>query len=257
MATDKHLLIDVHTHLMDGGLYTEDTNPDPIGYALREMDEAGVDISVLLGIGFGPRDLEDNNRLIKKAVDEHPDRFIGFVGVNPHEGERKVRDTVDRAVESWGFRGIKMHQWLQMFPTNDPIVDPVMERAAHHGIPVLFHSGTPPYTTPVLIADLARRYPEVPVIIAHMGKTTLFYDCLTVLKDIPNLYCDFSGNPLVSVLEWGIRHIGADKFLYGSDEFGAGPGQGYGIAQIRHMDIPEEDKRKILGGNAARLLKLA
>ena len=57
MATDKHLLIDVHTHLMDGGLYTEDTNPDPIGYALREMDEAGVDISVLLGIGFGPRDL--------------------------------------------------------------------------------------------------------------------------------------------------------------------------------------------------------
>lgn len=256
MTSKRDLLIDIHTHLMDGGLYTDDSIADPIGAALESMDEEGVDISVVLGIGFD-KELDLNNELIRQAVERHPDRFIGFVGVNPHEGKEKNDALIDRAVEEWGFRGIKMHQWLQMFPTNDPIVYPVMERAARHGIPVLFHAGTPPYTTPLLIADLAKRYPEVPVIIAHMGKTTLFYDCLTLLKDVDNLYCDFSGNPLVGVLEWGIKTIGAHKFLYGSDEFGAGPGQGYGIQQIRHMDIPEADKRRILGGNAAKLLKLA
>jgi len=252
---NKPLIIDMHTHLMNGGLYTEDTNDDPIRYALSEMDESGVDMSVLLGLGF-EHDLDANNLLVKQAVDAYPDRFVGFLGVNPHEGRRAVTDKIDRAIEEWGFRGIKMHQWLQAFPTNDPIVHPVMERAEHYEIPVLFHSGTPAYTTPALIADLAKRYPKVPVIIAHMGKTTLFYDCLTVMREVDNVYCDFSGNPLVGVLEWGIKTLGARKFLYGSDEFGAGPGQGYGIEQIAHMDIPDDDKRLILSGNAARLLKL-
>ncbi|XID90200.1 amidohydrolase family protein [Paenibacillaceae bacterium WGS1546] len=252
---NKPLTIDIHTHLMNGGLYTDDSNEDPIRHALCEMDESGVDLSVLLGLGF-EHDLDENNRLVKEAVDAYPDRFVGFLGVNPHEGRQRVIDKIDRAVESWGFRGIKLHPWLQMFPSNDPLVHPVMERAAHYEIPVLFHSGTPAYTTPVLIADIAKRYPRVPVILAHMGKTTLFYDCLTVLGEVDNLYCDFSGNPLAGVLEWGIKKLGAGKFLYGSDEFGAGPGQRYGIEQIVHMDLPDEDKRLILGGNAVRLLKL-
>ncbi|WP_020619868.1 amidohydrolase family protein [Paenibacillus daejeonensis] len=256
MTADKSIVIDIHTHLMDGGLYTDDANDNPVEHALQEMDEAGVDLSVLLGIGFDAEGLADNNRQIREAVDAHPDRFVGFLGVDPHEDPGITCDQIDRAVQEWGFRGLKMHQWLQMFPTNDPIVYPIMERASHYEIPVVFHSGTPPYTTPVLIADLAKRYPRVPVIIGHMGKTTLYYDCLTVMREVDNLYCDFSGNPLVGVLEWGIQNLGAHKFLYGSDEFGAGPGQAYGLEQIRHMMISENQKRQIIGGNAAKLLKL-
>lgn len=247
------LIIDVHTHLLDGGLYTDDRNPDPIATALESMNEAGVDHCVLSGVGFN-EDLEANNRLVQQAIRVYPQRFSGFLGVDPHQQD--VTRAIRKAIEEDGFRGIKMHQWLQSFPTNDPVVFPVMELAAEYQVPVLFHSGTPPFTTPSLIADLAVRFPSVPVIIGHMGKTTLFYDCLAALKRIDNLYCDYSGNPLTAVMEWGIRTIGAHKFLHGSDEFGAGPGLRYGIEQILDMSISNVEKTDILGRNAARLLRL-
>ena len=56
-------------------------------------------------------------------------------------------------------RGVKLHPWLQGFSAHEPGLDPLCEVAAAAGVPILFHDGTPPFSTPLQLASLARRHP--------------------------------------------------------------------------------------------------
>ncbi|NTW99906.1 MAG: amidohydrolase family protein, partial [Geobacteraceae bacterium] len=47
---------------------------------------------------------------------------------------------------------------------------PVYEQASRYHLPILFHSGSPPYTQPFQIVEYADEYPEVQFIIGHFGK---------------------------------------------------------------------------------------
>jgi len=127
---------------------------------------------------------------------------------------------------------------------------PVWELASSLGMIVSLH--------PSDNEDLARlleNFPKLKVVVAHPGATKKFYcDRLEMLKKYPNLYLDLSGSGLFrhNLLSYGIRRVGAEKFVFGSDYPICNPGMM--ISGVLFEDgIRDEDLEKVFSGNFKRL----
>jgi len=75
------------------------------------------------------------------------------------------------------------------------------------------------------------------------------------VKPFGNVFLDTSGGyPCSSVTEFAIRHLGADRILYGSDA--AGRNFAVQLGRVHGAAVTERQRRAILGGTAERLLHL-
>jgi len=181
-------------------------------------------------------------------------RVVGQYVPNVFEDPNTVQEKVKEAAKVFGFRGIKLHPWVSAFPLNHPMVYPVFDVASKYRLSVLAHSARSEFTTPMLFVDIARRYPDVPVIMGHMGKQHTHYDVLPAMKLAENIYLETSGSKLQILLERAVKEFGAERVLFGTD----GPGDllpAY-VARIEDLNVSEEDKEWILGKSAAKLFNL-
>ena len=113
------------------------------------------------------------------------------------------------------------------FP-NDRRFDYLWEYATRHGLPVLLHTGTTfvaqaplECTLPRHLDDVAARFPDVKIILAHLSHPYEGESVVTIRKH-PNVYADCSAlhyrpyqlyNSLMLVQEYGVW----DKVLFGTD----------------------------------------
>lgn len=167
-----------------------------------------------------------DDRYVAKYVALHPDTLIGFMSVDPtQEGwYRELR----QGHEELGLRGIKLLSMYAGFKPNDPAIDPVWRFASRNKLPVLLHTGTTfiaqaplTCTFPHLLDDVATRFPDVKIILAHLGHP-YEGDCVVTIRKHPNVYADCSAlhyrpfqlyHSLMLVQEYGVW----DKVLLGSD----------------------------------------
>ena len=151
--------IDAHTHLGDFGGWANVAFTKEV--LIEQMKTYDIEKTFVTGSSF-----HDNDRVVD-AFQSYPDAVVPFVWVNP------LLDDVDQKLERYivdeGFMGIKMQPLFDAFVADDPVVDPVMEFAKAHDVPVFIHCGHPPFSLPWSIALLAERYPEVDVTMIHMG----------------------------------------------------------------------------------------
>lgn len=248
-------IIDFHTHLddrwLDKGLPTAEQMIDA-------LDRFGVECAgVYTVMGFYGDCVRHNDALLARC-ERHPGRLIPFVTVDPKEGAAAILE-LERRLKDPLFRGVKYHPWLQAFAPSmvkETIVT-LMRVAAAHGVPTLFHDGTPPYSTTFQIADVARWVPEATVVLGHAGSADYTDAAARLVRDIPNLYGNYCGARPGDLLHL-VETAGADKILFGSD-FGA---SGWELLPERIDNVTEaglsaEDFDKVLYGTSARLLGLS
>lgn len=72
-----------------------------------------------------------------------------------------------------GARVFKCHVQVGGFDPRDPLLDPVWGLLAEAGVPTVIHAGSGPvpgrHTGPEPIAEVLRRHPRLPLVIAHLG----------------------------------------------------------------------------------------
>ncbi|MGD9498030.1 MAG: amidohydrolase family protein [Armatimonadota bacterium] len=250
------MVIDCHVHVQ--GSYG--TPNDRMGYLLTYADRLGID-RLCLSLGTSRDYTPDmdrvraSNDMVRAAVEQYPDRYLGFCYLNPCYLFESL-DEVQRCIADGPFVGIKL--WVAML-CDQPNLDPICERAAELGAPILQHTwikvggNLEHESTPYHLADLARRHPDVNFILGHSGGNwELGY---RIVQDLPNVYAEVAGgDPELGQTEMGVAMLGADRIVYGSDA----PGRSLAsqIAKVRGADISDEDRAKILGGNMRRLLGL-
>jgi predicted TIM-barrel fold metal-dependent hydrolase len=133
-------------------------------------------------------------------------------------------------------------------------MDKLGAAAAHLGIPVVFHDGTPPNSSPLQIAYFAERNPEVPVVLGHGGLHDLWVEALVALERVPNLLVCPSGTPPAFVARL-IDSIGCSRILFGSDiGYGGTMNPAFQQNKIRHLGLDQAAEAAIFGGNAERLV---
>jgi hypothetical protein len=252
-------IIDVHTHIQD------DLAGPPaaaLGRMVRLAEHAGIGRMVLLGNLAGlisdptppPQLVADVNSKTLWAMAERPDTFTGFCYLNPAHPASFLQEEMERCIVAGGMRGIKL--WVAVKAT-DPRLDAVMERAGELGVPVLHHAWykatgeVANESTPAEVATLARRFPAVTVIMAHLGggRERGVLD----VADCANLLVDTSGSqPEAGMVEYAVRRLGPERVIFGSDwpirDFGTQVGRVLGAC------LTSEERELIFRGNAARLL---
>ena len=222
----------------------------------------GIRHIVALGdvLAFGRSPTEEQLRRINDdtfwLMRRHPGFVTGFCHLNPTLGERAVRRETERCVAR-GFRGLKLEIANN---ARDACMRPLMEEAARHGIPVLQHAWSMTkirqrsfHTDPEDVATLARRWPGVRIIMAHL--TGCGVRGVLAVKPFPNIAVDTSGAaPEAGIVEFAVEHLGAERVLYGSDV----PIRDFGVAlsRITGSRLDAAAKQRILYENAKELLGL-
>ena len=257
-------MIDVHTHVPthrdevppEEAIVNSAWRPDrPVAATTTwaEYEEAFADVEVSVAFTIA-RDRSRVDRAVNDGVAEFvaaaPNRRIGFLSIHPEvEG---AEDELERARTELGLRGIKLGPNYQGFDPLGAAALRVYELAERHGLPILFHQGASPvrdaplrYAHPLLMDEIAIRFPELRVVMAHMGHPWQRETIVTIRKH-PHVYADVSAlfyrpwsfyEGLRLATEWGAL----DKLLFGSDFPIATPAET--AAGLRAVNDPIEGTR--------------
>lgn len=244
-------VFDIHVHLLgQPGLdaeYLEFARENQMRFATSCLGPTGS----MLHYPTFEQCVQSNDMVLDK-MRENPGLVYGFCYVSQaHEG-RAVEEI--RRCQAAGMVGVKL--WVAV-KANDPRTYPIAETALELGMPVLIHSYLrweeilADESKPDEISELARRYPELQIIMAHMALR--WREGCDGVADCPNIYVDTSGmDPELGSVEYAVEKLGVERVLYGSDA----PGRDVlcQIGRVMAADVSEADRALILKGNAERLL---
>lgn len=198
--------IDAHSHVGYFGSWSNvGITPEEL---IEQMDEYNVEKAV---ISTFP--MEESLR----AVEKHPNRLIGAAWVNPMEKEAVSQ--IRAAARDYGFKAVKLHPLSQSYLPNDECVFPVAELAEELDIPLMIHTGHPPFSLPWSVAQLADLYPRVKMVMIHMGHGNGMYvqSAIDMAKKYPNLYLETSGMPMHTKIKEAYEQVGSDRIMWGLD----------------------------------------
>lgn len=240
---------------------------DPARYGIgadeliRRLDEVGVDKAITWPMVSYTREIAPDNKAIYEAVQKYPDRIINFGGVNPMLGMDKARDELRRCIEQYGVRGVKLNGARDGYDIDDPDRSlPLVEMINDAGIALAFHCGANDYerTHPFRIAQVSEAYPDLNIMIVHMGggaSPDISEAVMEFAAMYPQWYLIDSEADYRKVLA-GLQALGPDRICYGSDTPFCPMRYEWGIRQTVYQDLSEQDRDKVLGGNIARMLGL-
>lgn len=213
---------------------------------------AEIDASLCMVLP-NPEDYRPNNRELYKAIKDRPE-FLGVAGINPHYGNEML-DEVRTAATEWGFRGIKFMPLKQDFVCTDGILKPYMDLARELGLYVTIHTG-PNESQPIKARPLAAAYPEVPILLDHMGMRSWVKQAIDLAQAYPNVYL------LTTVIaaaepfrvRMAVDALGPERVIFGSNSPTSIPAMN--AEGIRRLELGKETEALIFHENARRVLRL-
>lgn len=222
----------------------------------RKLAENGIERAMLLPVATKP----SQQTIINDWAASVMGGGIYCCGTVHPDAEDAVRE-VER-IKSLGLYGVKFHSEYQQFCPHEERMFPIYEKIAELGLIAVFHGGWDPYSadiiraTPQSFAAVAKTFPKLKIVAAHLGGMKLWDDIekYTAGK-YPNLWFDVSviarfidDKQLLRI----IRMQGADKVLFGSDCPWDDPANE--IAMIDRLPISRAEKELIFYRNAEKLL---
>jgi predicted TIM-barrel fold metal-dependent hydrolase len=205
---------------------------------------AGVDKVIVFGLRAHHSGLRVPNEYIAAYAASHPEKVIGFGAIDPSFDP--IDETLDEIVRL-KLRGVKLGPIYQNIHPADPRMVRVYQFCQAHQLPIMIHQGTTfvrtgplKYALPILLEDIVVEFPELRMIIAHLGHPWIA-DTLVLIRKHPHLYSDISAlhyrpwqfyNALILAKEYGVL----DKLLFGSDyPFTTPEAQIHGLRNINHF----------------------
>ncbi|MFW6155423.1 MAG: amidohydrolase family protein [Planctomycetota bacterium] len=237
------MIIDSHVHAgrADGLTHSWNTFED-IEVSIDRMDRCGIDRAIVLPIGT--TDFDVRNRQTAAICRRYPDRLNGLAKLSQVEDDDRAEALLDEAFGELGLVGLKLHGQ----PSRA-----IMDALNRHRRPLLADV----YGKVYPLRHIAEQYPDIPLIIAHMGQFCTTDNpgarmaTLWLAQRYPNVYFDTSSVADHEWLERAVREGLAGKMIFGSD----GPvlHSGVELARIKYLDLTDDQRAGVLCNTAARL----
>lgn len=276
------MIIDIHTHtfpdkiaelavskLSATGHIPYFSNGTAMG--LKEsMKRSGIDYSVVLPVATNPLKLSSMNTF--SIENNGKDNLIYFGAMHPDAPDWK--EQLERLSQN-GIKGIKIHPVYQDVDIDDIRYLRILSRAAELGIIVLMHSGNDigfpgvVRCSPKMTANALRQVGDIKIVLAHMGgwknwqdvaenlaNTSAMLDTAFALGKITPLDNSFSDNFLNLLNEKEflnlVKAFGVERILFGTDS--PWTDQKQSLELIKNLPLEDDERNKILGENALKLL---
>jgi hypothetical protein len=259
---------DLHYH----GLMADElaANPRQHEECMVYVDRMGIERVIALDIASDRWDAFSDTRFVdyhREVLERQKDRVSGIIRVDPSDPDRSC-EKMEKWVKHGPCIGIKYSGTRTNkagITCSHPNNDAIIRYAAELGALVYIHTclkvggnprsidggNKPGDSTPMDVALLSQRFPDVPLICGHAG-TDWELGARTVRRH-PNVYLEFAGmDPHAGAVEFAVKELGADRLVWG----GHGKTRGYAteLAKIIEADIPWRNKKKAFGGNLRRIV---
>ncbi len=243
------MIIDFHTHVDEAPAFGWVDPPEKI---ITLLDEARIDRAVIMTYTDLPGLNPDALEYIAAAAAAFPERLVPFVRLNPNYQDQ-MPALLERAV-SMGIRGVKLHPTTTMAHPAGQATVALLRACGELALPVLFHCGDDPYTTPETLGLAAEAAPRCQIVLGHMGGYLHVEEAIDEAERHPNLHLETSAMPYPAWIATAVERVGAHRVLFGSDGPGCNPA--LELDKIRRLGLGPDAEQRILGENAADLLKL-
>ena len=233
------------------------------------------------------------NDSLAEVVAKHPDRLIGAATLpllTPEDCEPALAE-LERVLSTLPLRAVQLYTTHSGLPLDHPGLGPLFAQLAEAGLPILLHPtgghyrgltgdyllwltfGWPFETTlamaRLVYAGVLERWPQLMIVTHHLGafvpsmaaritgvtatlaRTKGWSLPEPVLAYFRRFYADTAVNGFLPALAAGREFFGAEHVLFGSD-YPFVPIE-LSLRPVLDWDLPQPEKRLILGGNAQRL----
>lgn len=276
---------------------------------IAAMDEGEVDLAVLSLAAPGVEQLDGSkavelarecNDELAAAVARYPDRLAGFATV-PVSAPDAAAEELERAMGTLGFLGAVVNGHSQGRYLDDPFFEPILDRAAALKAPIYLHPTIPPagviessyagftpevtfalatvgwgwhintgtHVLRMILGGVFDNYPDLQVIIGHMGEglpfmlprfdntlrpelTGLKHPVSTYLrKNLTYTFANFNNEATYANL---VSQVGIDRVAFSADyPFGS---MKAARAFLDSLPLSDDERARISHRNAERLLGL-
>jgi predicted TIM-barrel fold metal-dependent hydrolase len=166
---------------------------------LRDMDAAGVDLSILSVNMPGPEMLaselriagaEACNNFIAEVIRKYPDRFSGLACLPWQDVQASIVE-IDRAIYKLDLCGIILYSHIGGTTVDDPVYEPIYKHIEARGLPIILHPTVPTWAEHVkdhsmipmmalmvdqsfailrlMLGGVLERHPDLQVVQPHAG----------------------------------------------------------------------------------------
>ena len=214
---------DAHTHIGHNDPDGFTATPDEI---VAGLDRAGHARALTFAF-HEPEGYGAANDAVLAATAASGGRLLPLARVAP--GSEDAVAEARRCLEA-GACGIKLHPRSDSFGLPHDAVEQVVALCAERRAPVLFHAGRGIPRLGEAVVDLARRYPDARLILAHAGISDLSW-IGPAAAELPNLFFDTSWWQVGDLLSL-YSSVPAGRILYASD-LPYGSAMFHGFAMLR------------------------
>ncbi|MBN1968449.1 MAG: amidohydrolase family protein [Candidatus Delongbacteria bacterium] len=274
-------IIDTHFHYSKIESFFNAAKNNGVNYSkegfVMETKENNIVAGVCMGLTESRNGCFPDNKAstpMNYDLDEMPDNFYFCAGINPLDLGCRALSDLEATLNREDCAGIKLYAGYYHYFVSDDVYDPVCRLALKYNLPIVIHSGSTyssrgllKYSHPLSFDELAVKYPDLKIVIAHFGNPWIM-DTAELMYKHKNVYADLSGilegkeemfdrltgeelymNRFKTAL---IQADHYDRFLYGSD-WPLAKMEVY-IKFIKKM-IPEKHWDKVFYENALNVFK--
>jgi len=231
------MIFDCHTHLfgpghVQGPMREASRKAWGDGHELIALPDdhwqmvKDIDGAIVLAFDAPAVGAQVPNEYVAEYVSKHKNKLFGFASVDPNN--EQAPSILEYSIKELDLTGLKLGPIYQNFYPDNRKHFSLYKKADELNIPVLFHQGTSfvpegflDASRPADLDPIARAFPDLKIVIAHMGHPWIG-ECIAVVRKHPNMFMDMSAlggrpwqfyNAMVLAMEYGVT----DKVLFGSD----------------------------------------
>lgn len=264
------MIIDVHTHINNYHEEKVTSLEECLGRLTDAMAANRVDYALVLSSYKVTKD-RPSTRQVVEAI-RGMDNLGVVAGISYlNYNHRDIRE-IGEYLEQGLVKGLKFYPGYEPFYPNDSRLKVWHEMAIEYDVPVMFHSGDTysptgkvKYSPPLHIDDVAVDFPDLKIVICHVGNPWI-KDCMEMVYKNNNVYADISGlvlgdfsekfeRYLKNEIEEMITYAGNPRYLLYGTDWPISSMHSY-LKFMAQLDIPDDRKELIMWKNAAELFRI-